>query len=252
MKCVGDVMTYRVITASDRTPFKEVVRLIRKHGVSALPVLDHAGRLVGIVSEADLLLKEEHTAGEGSLTRLPWRGDTGGSNGVPPWIRRSKARGLTAGDVMTSPVVTVKQGDAVALAARIMRENHVRRLPVTDAHGGLIGIVTRSDLLATFLRPDEEIRSAIESALAQPWPLLEGGQIQVIVKDGIAKLEGHVEFKSQVSRIVHIARTIDGVVDVESRLEYGIDDVGEERPSPPPWAAPTRAGVGDSWRSPEA
>jgi CBS domain-containing protein len=251
MKCVGDVMTDQVVTVRDDTPFKEVVRVIREHGVSALPVLDRAGGLVGIVSEADLLLKEEHAIGEGSLTRLPWRGDHERGNGQPPWIRRTKARGVTARDVMTSPVVTVTEGDAVALAARIMRENHVRRLPVTDAHGGLVGIVTRSDLLTTFLRPDDEIRDAIEGALTEPMPPIEKGQIRVVVDDGIAKLDGHVGFKSQVPRIVSIARTIDGVVDVESRLEYDVDDLGPVGPSPAPWTRST-AGAGNTSRSPRA
>jgi CBS domain-containing protein len=248
MKSVGDVMTDQVVTVRDDTPFKEVVRLIREYGVSALPVLDRAGRLVGIVSEADLLLKEEHATGEGSLTQLPWRGDHERENGQPPWIRRTKARGVTARDVMTSPVVTVTEGDAVALAARIMRENHVRRLPVTDAHGDLVGIVTRSDLLTTFLRPDDEIRDAIDGALTEPMPSIEKGQIRTVVDNGIAKLDGHVGFKSQIPRIVSIARSIDGVVDVESLLEYDVDDLGPGEPSPAPWARST-AGTGDTWRS---
>ena len=248
MKCVSDVMVDQVVTVRDDTPFKQVVRVIREHGVSALPVLDRVGGLVGIVSEADLLLKEEHAIGEGSLTRLPWRGDHERGNGQPPWMRRTKARGVTARDVMTSPVVTVTAGDPVALAARIMRENHVRRLPVTDAHGGLVGIVTRSDLLTTFLRPDAEIRDAIEGALMEPTPPIEKGQIRVVVDNGIAKLDGHVGFKSQVARIVSIARTIDGVVDVESRLEFDINDVDPVEPSPSPWARST-AGSGDWWRS---
>jgi CBS-domain-containing membrane protein len=251
MKCVGDVMTYRVITVDDRTPFKDVVRLIRKHGVSALPVLDQTGRLVGVVSEADLMLKEEHAAGERSSRPLPWRGDAGRPNGVPPWIQRGKAQGVVARELMTSPVVTVAPGDAVALAARIMRENRVKRLPVTDAEGDLVGIVSRSDLLTTFLRSDDEIRAAIEDELTEPRPSIEEGQIRVVVEDGVAKLGGHVGFKSQIPRIVSIARAIDGVVDVESRLEYEIDDVGPEGPSPHPWAR-SGAAVGETWRSPEA
>ena len=236
MKCVGDVMTRRVITVDERTPFKDVVRLIRKHGVSALPVRDRAGQLVGIVSEADLMLKGEHAVDEGSARRIPWRGDTGRRNGVPPWIRRGKAQGVVARDLMTSPVVTVAPGDAVALAARIMRENGVKRLPVTDVHGDLVGIVSRSDLLTTFLRPDDEIRAAIEGALTEPRPSIEEGQITVLVEDGVATLDGHVGFKSQVPRIVSLARTIDGVVDVESRLGYDVDDVDRETMGPAPWA----------------
>lgn len=248
MKRVGDVMTHRVITIHDRAPFKDVVRLIRQHGVSGLPVLDPAGRLVGIVSEADLILKEEHAV-EGSSRRFGSKGGTGGRNGVPPWIRRNKARGLLARDLMTAPVVTVAPGDAVALAARIMRENRVRRLPVTTADGELVGIVSRSDLLAAFLRPDDEIRAGIERALTEPRPSIDEGQIGVLVENGVAMLEGRVAYKSQIPRIVSIARTIDGVVDVVSRLEYEVDDVDPEKVGPGPWAH-AAAGGDDTWRSP--
>ena len=248
MRCVIDVMTYPVVTIHDGTPFKDVVRLIRKHGVSALPVLDRSGNLVGIVSEADLMLKREHAVNGTSRRRSPWRGGANRQDGVPFWIRRGKAQGVRARDLMTSPVVTVGPRDSVAKAARIMRENSVKRLPVTDAHGQLIGIVSRTDLLTDFLRPDDEIRVAIERVLTEPRPPIEEGQIHVVVKNGVAKLSGHVEFKSQIPRIVTMARTVDGVVNVESRLEHEIDDIGHERPSLP-WDR-TRAGVGDSWRSP--
>jgi hypothetical protein len=115
----------------------------------------------------------------------------------------------------------------------------------------LVGIVTRSDLLTTFLRPDDEIRDAIEGALTESMPPIEKGQIRVVVDNGIAKLDGHVGFESQVPRIVGIARTIDGVVDVESRLEYDVDDLGPVGPSPAPWTRST-AGTGNTWRSPGA
>ena len=249
MKCVGDVMTRRVITVHERTPFKDVARLIREQGVSALPVVDQGGRLLGIVSEADLMLREEHAAGRWVTGRLPWRGDTGRRNGVPPWIRRSKARGVVAKDLMTSPAVTVAPEDVLAMAARIMRENGVKRLPVTDAHGDLVGIVSRSDLLTTFLRPDEEIRTAIEHAITEPRPSTEQGRIRVLVEDGVAELDGRVMAKSQIPWIVSIARKVDGVVDVESRLEFDIDDVGSVEPRPSPWAR-SGARTGDTWRFP--
>lgn len=150
---------------------------------------------------------------------------------------------------MTSPAVTVAPEDAVATAARIMRENSVKRLPVTDAHGDLVGVVSRSDLLTTFLRPDDEIRAAIERAVTEPRPSTEEGRIRVLVEDGVAKLDGHVGSKSQIPWIVSIARKVDGVVDVESRLEFDIDDVGPVEQSPALWAR-SGAGAGDGWRSP--
>ena len=249
MRHVHEVMTHRVFTVYEWTPFKDVARLMREHGVSALPVLDRADRLVGIVSEADLMLKEEHATGDGSR-RFPWRGDKSRRNGVPPWILRSKAQGVVARDLMTSPAVTVAREAPAALAARIMRENSVKRLPVTDAHGKLVGIVSRSDLLTAFLRPDDEIRAAIEDALTEPRPSIEQGQTRVVVVDGVAKLDGKVGLKSQIRRILSIARAIDGVVGVESRLEYEVDDVGPEGADPGPWARPRADLAGGAWHSP--
>jgi len=248
MRRVREVMSHKVFTVYEWTPFKDVVRLMREHGVSALPVLDRADRLVGVVSEADLMLKEEIADGS---RRFPWRGDKSRRNGMPPWILRNKARGVVARDLMTSPAVTVAREAPVALAARIMRENSVRRLPVTDAHGTLIGIVSRSDLLTAFLRSDDEIRAAIEDALNEPRPSIEPGQIRVVVEDGVATLDGEVLLKSQVPRIVSIARAIDGVVGVESRLVYKVDDVGPEGTDPALWARPPADLVSEAWRSPQ-
>jgi CBS domain-containing protein len=122
---------------------------------------------------------------------------------------------------------------------------------VTTADGELVGIVSRSDLLTAFLRPDDEIRAGIESALTEPRPSIEEGQIDVLVEDGVAKLEGRVAYKSQIPRVVSVARTIDGVVDVVSRLEYEVDDVGPEKSGPQP-CAHAAAGGDDTWRSLEA
>ena len=249
MRHVHEVMSHKVFTVYEWTPFKDVARLMREHGVSALPVLDRADRLVGIVSEADLMLKEEIADGSG---RFPWRGDKSRRNGIPPWILRSKGQGVVARDLMTSPAITVARETPVALAARIMRENSVKRLPVTDAHGTLVGIVSRADLLTAFLRSDDEIRAAIEDALNEPRPSIEPGQTRVVIEDGVATLDGEVRLKSQITRIVSIARAIDGVVGVESRLEYEVDDVGPEGADPSPWERPPADLAGEAWRSPQS
>lgn len=249
MRHVHEVMSHKVFTVYEWTPFKDVARFMREHDVSALPVLDRADRLVGIVSEADLMLKEEIADGS---RRFPWRGDKSRRNGIPHWILRSKAQGVVARDLMTSPAVTIAREAPVALAARIMRENSVKRLPVTDSHGTLVGIVSRSDLLTAFLRSDDEIRAAIEDALNEPRPSIEPGQTRVVVEDGVATLDGEVLLKSQIPRIVSIARAIDGVVGVESRLAYEVDDVGPEGADPAPWARPPAGLVGEAWRSPQS
>ncbi len=134
---VRDVMTRQVVTVDRSTPYKEVVRILLEHRISAVPVLDTAGRVDGIVSEADLVEKETLRADE---PREVWQ---------PP-ARRShrsydRAHALSAGTLMTSPAVTVAPGAGLATAARLMRGHAVKRLPVIDSRGRLVGIVTRSD-----------------------------------------------------------------------------------------------------------
>jgi CBS domain-containing protein len=249
MRRVYEVMTHEVFTVDAWTPFKDVVTLMRDHDVSALPVLDRAKTLIGIVSEADLMLKQEIAGGP---RRIPWRGDMSRPNGMPPWILRSKAAGIVARDLMTSPVVTVTGGAPVALAARLMRENSVKRLPVTDPHGTLVGIVSRSDLLTVFLRSDDEIRAAIDEALNDPRPSIDPGQARVIVEDGVATLHGEVPLKSQIRRLVSIASEIDGVVGVEARLKYDIDDIGPASANPSVRDRPPADLVSGTWRSPQS
>lgn len=228
MKRVRDVMTTRVIVAKETTPFKEVAALMRQHSVSALPVLDADERLVGIVSEGDLLLKEERAAEE-----RPFRAF------LSPRRRmeRAKAEGVVAGELMTKSVVTIEPEASLGRAARVMHERGVKRLPVVEADGRVSGIVSRSDLLSTFLRPDDEIRDAVEEALSGPTRWIEPGRIRVSVADGVVTLVGRLERRSQIPVFTGIARDVDGVVGVEPRLEYEVDDVSPGLEVLTPWGA---------------
>jgi CBS domain-containing protein len=142
MRRVRDVMTAEVVVVRDRTPFKEIVGLMRQHNVSALPVVDATDELVGIVSEADLLLKEEHVAEGESHRRFQSRRRR---------IDRAKAGGVIARELMSSSVETIDPEAPLARAARLLHERRVKRLPVVDANGKLVGIVSRADLLKVFL-----------------------------------------------------------------------------------------------------
>ena len=148
---VKDVMTTHVIWVRKDASFKEMAEALREHRVSAFPVVDDDGRVIGVVSEADLLTKEALTA-----DRMP-----GMISGILHHRDQKKARGLTAGDLMTAPAVTVRPDDTVEHAARLMYVRRVKRLPVTDADGHLVGIISRADVLAVFNRTDEEIRKEI-------------------------------------------------------------------------------------------
>lgn len=141
---VSDVMTHTAVAIGSEAPFKEIVELLDQWKVSAVPVLAGEGRVVGVVSEADLLAKEEY------------RGAPDGDPAVP-----AKAGAVSAAELMSAPAVTVHPDATLAEAARIMARRHVKRLPVVDAVGMLQGVVSRSDLLKVFLRGDGEIAEAV-------------------------------------------------------------------------------------------
>jgi CBS domain-containing protein len=145
---VRDVMTPQVLTVDEQAPFKEIVALMDECRISALPVLDEKGRVVGIVSEADLLLKEEFPEGPAGGRLLQGRRQR---------EERAKAAGDTAVELMTAPAVTIGPDATVTEAARLLHRHGIKRLPVVDPAGPLLGIVSRADLLKVFLRADAEI-----------------------------------------------------------------------------------------------
>lgn len=230
MKLVRDVMTTDVVVARTTTSFQELARILGERSISAVPVLDDADRLVGIVSESDLLLKE---AGRGRETGRFFR----------RWRHREdreKARGRVASDVMTTPVITIEDAAPIARAARVLHERRVKRLPVVDTDGRVVGIVSRADLLRVFLRTDAEIRRAVEDVLASDLRWIEPGTVTVTVDSGVVTLRGVVEHRSQIPVLVGLAGTVDGVVGIDDRLTYQVDDVTQGREVLTPWGAYVR------------
>jgi CBS domain-containing protein len=210
---VGDVMTTEVVTVTEDVPFKELAGIMVERGVSALPVLDHQGRVAGVVSETDLLRKEEYQEDPEAKRPPRWRHHDA----------KARAAGVAAGDVMTSPPVTITPEASIVAAARALDRHHVRRLVVTSADGWLAGIVTPSDLLRVYLRSDEEIRAEI---LQQVIGYLgtDPGLVKVAVREGVVTLAGRVETKSMIALAVRLSRGVDGVVDVVEQLGYAVDD----------------------------
>jgi CBS domain-containing protein len=210
---VGDVMTTEVVTVTEDVPFKELAGIMAKRSVSALPVLDHQGRVTGVVSETDLLRKEEYQE-EPEAKRPPrWRHHDA----------RIRAAGATAGDLMTSPPVTITPDASIVAAARALDRHRVRRLVVTSADGWLAGIVTPSDLLRVYLRSDEEIRAEILQEVIG-YLGTDPGLVKVAVREGMVTLAGRVETKSMIALAVPMSRGVDGVVDVVEHLGYTVDD----------------------------
>jgi CBS domain-containing protein len=201
---VKDVMTTEVVTVRQETTFKEVAATLRRYRVSALPVVDDAGRVIGVVSAADLLAKEA-LADPGVMAEVLRHADV------------RKAEGLTAGDLMTRPAVTTAPGDPVGQAARMMHFMGVKRLPVVNSGGELTGIVSRSDVLAVFDRPDEDIRKDI--VLAHEF-LTDPRLFTVTVESGVVTMAGCPETAALGRALVRKARHVPGVVAVRDRLTY--------------------------------
>jgi CBS domain-containing protein len=206
---VKDVMSTHVVAVRRSATYKEMASRLREQRVSAFPVLDDGNKVIGIVSEADLLTKEA-LAGE-----LP---------GAFPTMTRhreqAKAAALTAADLMTRPAVTIGPNQPVTRAARLMYTRRVKRLPVTAEDGTLIGIVSRSDVLSVYSRPDEDIRHEITGDLILKTYLCDPARFAVTVKDGIVTIEGTPQRPEAGRDIIESARHVEGVVAVRDRLSY--------------------------------
>lgn len=217
---VSDVMTTEVITAALDTPFKELATMIGYSGVGALPVLDLQGRVVGVVTELDLLRKQE------------WQEDPE-AKVAPPRTHlaaHTQAAALTAGQVMTSPAPTISPEASIVAAARTMDRRHVRHLVVTTSDGWLDGVVTPSDLLKVYLRPDDELRDQIVLEILGDYLHTNLALVKVTVTEGVATLAGEVEDKSMIDTAVRMSLAVDGVVDVVNRLGCATDDTHSHVP----------------------
>ena len=221
MKTVKDVMSALPVSVSKTASFREIVAKLRECRVSAFPVLDADGKVIGVVSEADLLVKEA-VADEPNVA---W----GLLAGIVHHAARAKAGGVTAADLMTSPAVTVGPGETVERAARLMYDRKIKRLPVVDPAGRPIGIISRTDVLAVFDRTDAEIREEIMSQVITGRS--EPSWYSVIVRDGVVTLEGTPETAAIGHALVRRARHVQGVVAVRDRPVYPVPPVlGRPRP----------------------
>lgn len=207
---VSDVMTHTVVAVGPDAPFKDIVRLMRQWKVSALPVVVGESRVIGVVSEADLLPKEEFRDSD------------------PDWFTQrerlselAKAGGVTAKELMSTPAVTVHARSTLAQAARIMAHRRVKRLPVVNDEGVLEGIVSRADLLKVFLRADEELAEEVRHEIVAHLFPAAVEPVGVEVQDGVVTLTGHVRDTSLVPVAARLIRAVEGVVDVELDLTGG-------------------------------
>lgn len=212
---VKDVMTTRVVAVTKDARFKDIVALLSEYRVSAFPVIDEQGIVIGVVSESDLLSKEALVAAVGAqVARL------GQIDGMPHHDDFAKAAAVTAGDLMTKPPVVATPYEPVTNAARLMYHGRVKRLPVVGARGELVGIVSRSDVLSVYSRPDSEIRAEILENVILNGLFADPDRFTVTVSSGIVTLEGRPETTTRGREIVAEAWHVEGVVSVRDRLTY--------------------------------
>jgi len=204
---VKDVMTTQVVAVRSGATFKEMAAALRQYRVSAFPVIDEHEKVIGIVSEADLLAKEALT-------------DPGVVTGVLDHRDVLKAEGLTAGDLMTPRAVTVRPEDSVEHAAQLMHFLKFKRMPVVDADGGLVGLVSRADVLAVYDRPDDDIREEITGNVIVRGFGKDPRQFAVTVQAGVVTVQGSPETAALGHDIVRKIRHVPGLVAVHDQLGY--------------------------------
>jgi len=194
---VRDIMTTGVVTVRPDTSYREIAAMFREHRVSGFPVTDGDGKVIGVVSESDLL-----TLADGRH-------------------RGHRAAGpATAGDLMTHPAVTTSPDDLVQTAARVMHSHRLQRLPVVDREGRLEGIVSRSDVLSVFRRSDEELRREITQDVIADGFFTDPARLTVTVRNGIVTLEGEPGSAVLGVGIASEVEHLEGVVAVRDRFVY--------------------------------
>jgi CBS-domain-containing membrane protein len=219
-RTVENVMTRDVVCAQEDTPYKELVELLATRRVSAVPVVDDRRHVLGVVSEADLLLKQEQPPRP--LARV--------LSARRRRRERAKAKATVAAELMSQPAITIGTQATLTEAARRLHAEGIKRLPVIDAVGRLVGIVSRVDLLKMFLRSDEELHQEIVEDVIFGDLFMAPNRFDVHVLDGVVVLQGSCERRSLIPTVVRAVAAVEGVVRVENRLGYDVDDLSPVRP----------------------
>lgn len=213
---VREVMSRPVLTVPPEASLKEVAELMLRHRVSGLPVVNAEGTLMGVVSEGDLLMKEQ-SAPEGRR----WLAAVLGGGRSPSQL--AKILATTASEAMTSPPVTVDAGATVRDAAKTMSDRAINRLPVLEA-GRLVGIVTRADIVRSFLRSDEAIAEAIREEVLLGTLLVDPSQLSITVTSGVVAISGSVNRRSTAELITRLVGRLEGVVSVKAHISWRVED----------------------------
>ena len=210
---VIDLMTTEVFTIGPDETIKDAARIMVNERVSGLPVVDDAGRLLGILTEADFLERE-----------LDKESPSGGLLGAifDPSSRHGDA--VTVREAMSTNVVTVASDATLAEAARLLAANSIKRLPIVDADGVVLGVLSRADIVAAFARPDEIIEDEIREDVARRVLFVDPDSLSISVVDGIVALGGELPTKTDARILEELTRRLEGVVSVDSSLTWKVDD----------------------------
>jgi CBS domain-containing protein len=220
-------MTRSVVTVQEGTPFKELVRTMQEHRVSGVPVVDADGKLTGIVTEADLLYADRDRRDPVPHNPfIEWFIDPAFLESLEP------DEDIRARDIMTRQVVTTRRDVPIHQAVRKMLHAEVKRLPVVDEDGRVVGIVSRRDVLRPYLRPDPQIVREISEDVIHRTMWMDPTLIDVEVAGGLVTLRGTVDRRSDKEILAALVRRVDGVVGVNDELGYRLDD--REIAVPPP------------------
>ena len=212
-RTVSDVMTRAVVSAYEGACFKEIAAALDRNGINAVPVIDAEHKVVGIVSAADLLARVGHARPSPPHHRLSG-----------PAASFRKEHGTTARDLMTAPVITVLPSTPIEEASRLLARFRIRSLPVVDAAGQLIGMVSRVDLIRLFLRNDEEILNDVLRDVVEATDASMHGKVRVSVSEGVVTLSGRVDTALRARGLVHRAGLVPGVLNVQDALEFDVND----------------------------
>ena len=222
---VRDLMTPEVVSVRPELPLKEAARMMVDHAYSGLPVVDEAGHVLGVLSEADLILKEGgfEAVHHRRLARL-----FGDRQEAVEQVAKIEA--VTVAEAMTSPALTIEPDRPVHEAARLMIEQRVSRLPVVE-DGVIVGIISRDDVIRSYLRTDEEIARTIREEVLLKGMWIDPATIEVRVEEGLVRLVGNVDRRSTAEILQHLVSRVEGVMGVEAILTWKDDD-REIRPEP--------------------
>jgi CBS domain-containing protein len=218
MLTVRDVMTQPALSVKAEAPLREVAQLLLDGRISGVPVVDDAGAVIGVVSEADFLVKEQ---GRDALPHRPLariRGESRASR-----AQLVKLTASTAGEAMTAPAVTVASSCRISQAAEIMTRRGVNRLPVVDK-GQLVGIVSRADLVQAYVRSDDELARTVREEVLLRILWLDPSTFTVDVENGVLSLSGRVERRSTAEMVERAVGMVPGLVDVHCAVTWSMDD----------------------------